>query len=238
VGLRSTIAIDRANALLRLKRFEEALEDCNLSIEFGKPTTNAYIIRSMANTSLLKFEEAVRDLEEATSIDPDSGIIKERLKKAQMELRKSKRVDYYKVLGVSEVGCCHTHLSATSRLPARFFPRVPPPYARALETSAVDDVWIAPQRRRRDHPTAQSYATSNARHSSSRRYTSRGGGAPLEVAVERVALHIVTLILTHAHIAPCALSPANAAPPWIRRVSVWLAWSFVARASGAREQIQ
>jgi hypothetical protein len=53
--------------------------------------------------SLLKFEEAVRDLEQAATIDPDSAIIKERLKKAQVELRKSKRVDYYKVLGVSEV---------------------------------------------------------------------------------------------------------------------------------------
>lgn len=115
VDLRSTIAIDRANALLRLKRFEDALEDCDMAIEFGKPSTNAYIIRSMANTSLLKFEEAVRDLEEALGIDPDSAIIKERLKKAQVELRKSKRVDYYKVLGISEVRCRQNHaLSVTS----------------------------------------------------------------------------------------------------------------------------
>jgi len=86
-----------------------------MAIEFGKPSTNAHIIRSMANTSLLKFEEAVRDLEEASSIDPDSVIIKERLKKAQVELRKSKRVDYYKVLGISEVRV-YTLSSLTLRL--------------------------------------------------------------------------------------------------------------------------
>lgn len=49
------------------------------------------------------FEEAVADLEVALGIDPESLIIKERLKKAQTELRKSKRLDYYKILGISEV---------------------------------------------------------------------------------------------------------------------------------------
>jgi tetratricopeptide (TPR) repeat protein len=50
VDLKATIVEHRANALLRLKRFEEAIEDCDLVIEFGKPSTNAYITRSMANT--------------------------------------------------------------------------------------------------------------------------------------------------------------------------------------------
>ena len=48
-------------------------------------------------------EACVRDLEAASALDSESLALKERLKKAQVELRKSKRVDYYAVLGCSEV---------------------------------------------------------------------------------------------------------------------------------------
>jgi len=100
--LAAVLAVERGNAYLRLKQFDLALEDCNAAIENDGSITAPLVTRSMCHTAMGNFEEAVADLEVALGIDPESLIIKERLKKAQTELRKSKRLDYYKILGISE----------------------------------------------------------------------------------------------------------------------------------------
>jgi DnaJ family protein C protein 7 len=57
---------------------------------------------SIAYLKLKKFEDAVHDLEHARNIDPRDREISEKLREAQLELKKSKRKDYYAVLEVSQ----------------------------------------------------------------------------------------------------------------------------------------
>ncbi len=51
---------------------------------------------------LEKFEEAVRDYEKAKQIDHQMYGINEKIKHAKLELKKSKRKDYYKILNVAK----------------------------------------------------------------------------------------------------------------------------------------
>jgi DnaJ family protein C protein 7 len=51
---------------------------------------------------LEEYEEAVRDLEKAYSIDQSISGIKEKIRHAKLELKKSKRKDYYKILGIAK----------------------------------------------------------------------------------------------------------------------------------------
>lgn len=51
---------------------------------------------------LEKYDEAVRDYEKVKSIDPATQGIAQKIKNAKLELKKSKRKDYYKILDVSK----------------------------------------------------------------------------------------------------------------------------------------
>ena len=48
------------------------------------------------------YEEAVRDLEKVKQIDPTTQGLKQKLNEAKLELKKSKRKDYYKILEISK----------------------------------------------------------------------------------------------------------------------------------------
>mmetsp|Transcript_26419 Transcript_26419/g.36494 ORF Transcript_26419/g.36494 Transcript_26419/m.36494 type:complete len:463 (-) Transcript_26419:166-1554(-) len=97
------VAVERGNAYMRLKQFQQALEDCDLAIEHNNKITAPLITRCMAHQALGQHEEAVADLEAALELDSESIIIKDRLKRAKVELRKSKRIDYYAMLGLTEM---------------------------------------------------------------------------------------------------------------------------------------
>ncbi len=49
-----------------------------------------------------EYEEAIRDLEKVKSLDPATPGLKQKLQEAKLELKKSKRKDYYKILDVSK----------------------------------------------------------------------------------------------------------------------------------------
>lgn len=58
--------------------------------------------RAEINLILENYEESVRDYERVKQLDPTTSGLKEKLKHAQIELKKSKRKDYYKILNVTK----------------------------------------------------------------------------------------------------------------------------------------
>jgi DnaJ family protein C protein 7 len=52
---------------------------------------------------LERFEEAVQQLEAVLKLDADSKDVKQRLSQAKLELKKSKRKNYYKILDIPKV---------------------------------------------------------------------------------------------------------------------------------------
>lgn len=58
--------------------------------------------RAEVYMKLEQYEEAVRDLERVKQIDPSTAGLRQKLQDAKLELKKSKRKDYYKILEISK----------------------------------------------------------------------------------------------------------------------------------------
>jgi DnaJ family protein C protein 7 len=101
IGINSTLFSNRAAAHMKIRNYQEALDDCNKAIELDETNLKAYRRKATCETALEKFEEAVRTYEKACKLDPENRELKGLLKEAKLELKKSKRKNYYKILDIS-----------------------------------------------------------------------------------------------------------------------------------------
>jgi len=93
---------NRAMVNAKLKRLEASAEDCSKAIELDENYQKAYLRRFRTYQELGQHEEAVRDVEKLCQMDRGNREYKQLLRDAKVELKKSKRKDYYKVLGVGK----------------------------------------------------------------------------------------------------------------------------------------
>lgn len=90
---------NRATALSRLTKTREAIEDCTAALNLDETYLKALMRRAKCYMDIGEYEEAVRDYEKVCKIDK-SRENKKLLQDAKMALKRSKRKDYYKILGV------------------------------------------------------------------------------------------------------------------------------------------
>ncbi|GAM25433.1 hypothetical protein SAMD00019534_086080 [Acytostelium subglobosum LB1] len=93
---------NRAAAALQLNKITEAIDDCTKAIELDPNYVKALTRRAQCYLKKEQFEDAVRDYEKAKTLDPENEDIHANLKHAKVELKKSLRKDYYKILGVAK----------------------------------------------------------------------------------------------------------------------------------------
>jgi len=101
-GTNSKILQNRALCYIRLKDYKPAIADSTRAFELDPSYTKARKTKAKALGLSGDWEEAVRELkgvQEASSSEP--GIAQE-IRSAELELKKSKRKDYYKILGVEK----------------------------------------------------------------------------------------------------------------------------------------
>jgi DnaJ family protein C protein 7 len=91
--------LNRAIVCTRLGRLEQATEDCTNAIKLDENYIKAYLKRAKCYIDASMYEEAVRDYEKAYKMDKCREN-KQLLQDAKLELKKSKRKDYYKILGI------------------------------------------------------------------------------------------------------------------------------------------
>uniref|UniRef100_A0A672G6M5 DnaJ homolog subfamily C member 7 n=1 Tax=Salarias fasciatus TaxID=181472 RepID=A0A672G6M5_SALFA len=92
---------NRATVGSKLKKLDQAIEDCSKAIKLDETYIKAYLRRAQCYMDTEQYEEAVRDYEKVYQTEKTKEH-KHLLKNAQLELKKSKRKDYYKVLGVDK----------------------------------------------------------------------------------------------------------------------------------------
>uniref|UniRef100_A0A3Q2QLE9 DnaJ homolog subfamily C member 7 n=1 Tax=Fundulus heteroclitus TaxID=8078 RepID=A0A3Q2QLE9_FUNHE len=92
---------NRATVGSKLKKLEQAIEDCTKAIKLDETYIKAYLRRAQCYMDTEQYEEAVRDYEKVYQTEKTKEH-KHLLKTAQLELKKSKRKDYYKILGVDK----------------------------------------------------------------------------------------------------------------------------------------
>ncbi|XP_067824973.1 dnaJ homolog subfamily C member 7 [Heptranchias perlo] len=85
----------------KLNKMQQAIEDCTNAIKLDDTYIKAYMRRAQCYMDTEQYEEAVRDYEKVYQTEKTKEH-KQLLKNAQLELKKSKRKDYYKILGVDK----------------------------------------------------------------------------------------------------------------------------------------
>jgi DnaJ family protein C protein 7 len=101
-GTNSKLLQNRALCRVQLKDYAGAISDCERALQLEPSYTKAKKTKANALGLNGDWESAVRDLKEIQEAEPqDAGIAKE-VRRAELELKKSKRKDYYKILGIEK----------------------------------------------------------------------------------------------------------------------------------------
>ena len=118
----SKLRQNRAQAHLALKNYNDAIEDCTEALRLDPSYTKAFRIRAKAYGAAGDWEEAVRDYKSVAESNPGEKGIHEDIRHAEWELKKSKRKDYYKILGVSKDASEQELKKAYRRLAIQYHP--------------------------------------------------------------------------------------------------------------------
>jgi DnaJ family protein C protein 7 len=101
-GTNSKLLQNRALCSIKLKDYAGAIADCERAVQLEPSYTKARKTKATALGASGDWEAAVKELKALAELDPnDQGIAKE-VRKAELELKKSKRKDYYKILGIDK----------------------------------------------------------------------------------------------------------------------------------------
>ncbi|KAF2746666.1 TPR-like protein [Sporormia fimetaria CBS 119925] len=98
----SKILQNRAICNTKLSNFSNAIADCDAALALDPSYTKARKTRAKALGESGNWEEAVRELKAIHEANPSEPGIAKEIRNAELELKKSKRKDYYKVLGISK----------------------------------------------------------------------------------------------------------------------------------------
>lgn len=91
-----------ATAKIQLKQYDEAIADCERAISLDPSYMNARKTKANALGQAERWEDAVREWKAIQEMDPEDRTIAKEIRKAELELKKSQRKDYYKILGVDK----------------------------------------------------------------------------------------------------------------------------------------
>jgi len=93
---------ERANSYLRLGEHDKCLADCQSALEGRDDCKEAWVCRAAALIATKRHEEALKEMTSLQQMFEHDTLVKHWKDKADFELRKTKRTDYYAVL------CCST----------------------------------------------------------------------------------------------------------------------------------
>lgn len=93
---------NRAIVAAKLEKFEDSVSDCDKAVKLDENYQKAILRRAKSYLELEKYEESVRDYEKLYRLDRSNHEYRSGLQNAKLELKKSKRKDYYKILGVNK----------------------------------------------------------------------------------------------------------------------------------------
>ena len=101
-GTNSKLYQNRAMARMKTKHFKEAIADCDTALKLDPTYLKARKTRAKALGESGNWEQAVKDLKEIAEQHPEEPGMKKEIRSAEVELKKSQRKDYYKILGVEK----------------------------------------------------------------------------------------------------------------------------------------
>lgn len=100
-AVNAKLYFNKATVCSKLNQIKEAADACTAALELDENYVKALLRRAKCYSDLGEYEDAVRDYERLYKIDK-SKENKQLLQEAKLALKKSKRKDYYKILGVEK----------------------------------------------------------------------------------------------------------------------------------------
>ncbi|KAN0063670.1 hypothetical protein ACQY0O_003719 [Thecaphora frezii] len=104
-GFRATLYSNRGTVNSKLGQHEQTIKDCSMALEMDSGYIKALRTRARAHLASEQYEEAVRDFKKAVEESAVSGgaeaeSLKRELRSAEIDLKRSKKKDYYKILSI------------------------------------------------------------------------------------------------------------------------------------------
>ncbi|KIV89289.1 hypothetical protein PV10_08867 [Exophiala mesophila] len=93
---------NRAMARIKIKEYDEARSDCDQALKLDPTYIKAKRTRAKVTGESGDWEQAVKDYKALTEEYPSDADLAKELRNAELELKKSKRKDWYKILGVDK----------------------------------------------------------------------------------------------------------------------------------------
>lgn len=99
--INSKLYCNRALVNSKLGKLSDAIRDCTCALEANSNYIKALLLRAKCHNDMENYEESVKDYDNAYKMDKSSST-KQFLQDAKLALKKSKRKDYYKILGIDK----------------------------------------------------------------------------------------------------------------------------------------
>lgn len=104
--INSKLYYNRALVNVKIGNVSDAIRDCSNALEANAAYLKALLLRARCQNDMKNFEECVKDYETALKMEKTAEI-KHNLREAKLALKKSKRKDYYKILGIDKNATDH-----------------------------------------------------------------------------------------------------------------------------------
>ncbi|KAG9257239.1 DNAJ domain-containing protein [Emericellopsis atlantica] len=89
---------NRAQCKIKLKKYNEAIADADKAVSLDPGYTKARKTKANALGQSGQWEESVKEWKSIQELDPEDRTIPKEIRKAELELKKSLRKDYYKIM--------------------------------------------------------------------------------------------------------------------------------------------
>lgn len=99
--INSKLYYNRALVNVKIGNVCDAIQDCTCALAANDEYLKPLMLRARCQKDMKNFEECVKDYESALKTEKTMEI-KQLLKEAKLALKKSKRKDYYKILGIDK----------------------------------------------------------------------------------------------------------------------------------------
>ncbi|CAM1505285.1 Fc.00g109220.m01.CDS01 [Cosmosporella sp. VM-42] len=101
-SMNSKLLQNRAQCKIKLKQFDGAIADCDQAIRLDPGYTKARKAKANAMGQAGRWEDAVKEWKSIQELEPEDRTIQKEIRKAELELKKAQRKDYYKIMGVEK----------------------------------------------------------------------------------------------------------------------------------------
>lgn len=93
---------NRAQCKIKLKQYDDAISDADRAVSLDPSYNKARKTKANALGQSGRWEDAVKEWKSIQELDPEDRTIPREVRKAELELKKSQRKDYYKIMGLEK----------------------------------------------------------------------------------------------------------------------------------------